>query len=155
MTNSAQKKLQLEDAMDAHENRLIRYATRFLKDEGRARDVVQETFLKLWNVELSSIENHLIPWLFTVCRNLALDVLKKEKHMVSMNYNSSDADTGGTETQSALEAEQSVSLVLKLMNSLPVNQQEVIQLKFQNDLSYKEIADITGFSVSNVGFLIH
>ena len=38
---------------------------------------------------------------------------------------------------------------------LPDNQQEVIRLKFQNDLSYREISEITGLSVSNVGFLLH
>ncbi len=41
------------------------------------------------------------------------------------------------------------------MDHLSENQREVIRLKFQNDLSYKEIADITRLSVTNVGFLLH
>jgi len=41
------------------------------------------------------------------------------------------------------------------LDSLPLNQQEVVRLKFQNDLSYQEISRITKLSVSNVGFLIH
>ena len=45
--------------------------------------------------------------------------------------------------------------VLKFVDRLPENQREVIRLKFQSDLSYKEISDITDLSVSNVGFLIH
>ena len=45
--------------------------------------------------------------------------------------------------------------MLKILASLPENQQEVIRLRFQNDLTYKEIGQVTGFSVSNVGFLIH
>jgi RNA polymerase sigma-70 factor (ECF subfamily) len=38
---------------------------------------------------------------------------------------------------------------------LPVNQREVVRLKFQNQLSYEEIAAVTSLSVSNVGFLLH
>ena len=45
--------------------------------------------------------------------------------------------------------------VLKFVERLPENQREVIRLKFQSDLSYKEISEITDLSVSNVGFLIH
>jgi RNA polymerase sigma-70 factor (ECF subfamily) len=44
---------------------------------------------------------------------------------------------------------------MKILNTLPANQQEVIRLKFQGDLSYLEISRITSLSVSNVGFLIH
>ncbi len=43
----------------------------------------------------------------------------------------------------------------QLVHNLPDNQREVIRLKFQDDLSYREIATVTGLSVSNVGFLIH
>ena len=45
--------------------------------------------------------------------------------------------------------------VMRFLERLPENQREVIRLKFQGDLSYKEIAEVTGLSVSNVGFLIH
>ena len=45
--------------------------------------------------------------------------------------------------------------MLRTFSRLPRNQSEVLRLKFQNDLSYQEIADITGLSPGNVGFLIH
>jgi RNA polymerase sigma-70 factor (ECF subfamily) len=44
---------------------------------------------------------------------------------------------------------------MRYVERLPENQREVIRLKFQSDLSYKEIAEITNLSVSNVGFLLH
>ena len=47
------------------------------------------------------------------------------------------------------------SRVLDLLEVLPVNQREVIRLKFQNGFSYQEISRISGHSVSNVGYLIH
>ena len=47
------------------------------------------------------------------------------------------------------------SRVLELLEALPVNQREVVRLKFQNGFSYQEISRISGHSVSNVGYLIH
>ena len=45
--------------------------------------------------------------------------------------------------------------MLRLLDELPDNQQEVIRLKFQNGMSYKEIQDVTNLSISNIGYLIH
>jgi len=55
----------------------------------------------------------------------------------------------------SVEHEETMSQVLRLMETLPKNQREVLRLKFQSDLSYKEISEITKLSVTNVGFLIH
>ena len=44
---------------------------------------------------------------------------------------------------------------MQLLDGLPANQQEVIRLKFQHGFSYREISQISGHSVTNVGFLIH
>ena len=54
-----------------------------------------------------------------------------------------------------MEHEERMADVLRTMETLPKNQREVLRLKFQCDLSYKEISEITKLSVTNVGFLIH
>lgn len=54
-----------------------------------------------------------------------------------------------------LETEETHAAVLKMIDLLPPNQQEVLRLKFQNGFSYKQISRITSLSVSNVGFLLH
>ncbi len=54
-----------------------------------------------------------------------------------------------------LELRETNSRLLLLLERLPSTQQEVIRLKFQNDMKYREIAEITGQSISNVGFLLH
>lgn len=54
-----------------------------------------------------------------------------------------------------LEKKEAIEQVEKALEELPAHQQEVLLLKFQHDLSYKEIAKVTGLSVTNVGFLIH
>jgi RNA polymerase sigma-70 factor (ECF subfamily) len=53
------------------------------------------------------------------------------------------------------ETKDATSHVLRMLARLPESQQEVIRLKFQHQMSYREISRITGHSESNVGFLIH
>src|SRR5688500_16048837 len=73
------------DALEIHERPLIRYAKWLLGDLESARDVVQETFLRLCREDPARLEGHLAPWLFTVCRNLALDARKKAARMESID----------------------------------------------------------------------
>ena len=54
-----------------------------------------------------------------------------------------------------MEQKEELGRVLRILQTLPRNQQEVIRLKFQNGLSYREISEVTKLSVSNVGFLLH
>ena len=54
-----------------------------------------------------------------------------------------------------LEQRESAASIFDLLDALSPNQREVIRLKFQNDLSYREIAEVTQLSVTNVGFLLH
>ncbi len=55
----------------------------------------------------------------------------------------------------SVERDDSFAAVTRVMKLLPKNQQEVIRLKFQHGLSYKEISVVTNLTVTNVGFLIH
>ena len=135
---------------------LTLYAARLLGDAETARDVVQETFLRLCVQERVQIESRLAEWLFTVCRNRALDLLRKESRMTRLSdeqvQRRPSPDPGPTEIA---ERRESAARVLDLLETLPSSQREVIRLKFQNGFSYQEISRISGHSVSNVGYLIH
>jgi len=137
-------------AVSKYEERLVRYTSRIVP-ESHAREIVQETFLKLWQQDQKVISTHLAEWLYTVCRNQAIDVRRKNSHAEkaegeSVVYYTPEDHTAKTQEHGSL---------LKLVAELPAEQQEVIRLKFQDDLSYKEISAITGHSVSYVGVLIH
>ena len=145
----------LRSVMGRYEGPLVRYAARILKDPERARDVVQETFLRLLESGREADE-HLAAWLFTVCRNRALDVYRKERRMGPLtDCAEKNHPDGGASPPAVAERREHVRHVAAALEALPANQQEVLRLKFQNGLAYKEIASITGLSVSNVGFLIH
>ncbi|QEH34094.1 ECF RNA polymerase sigma factor SigE [Aquisphaera giovannonii] len=146
----------VREAVTRFEGPLTLYATRLLGDPEAARDVVQDTFLRLCSQARESVEGHLAEWLFTVCRNRALDVLRKEHRMTQLSdeqVNRCLSPAPGP--QEAAERHDLGAKVLSLLESLPVNQREVLRLKFQNGFSYQEISRISGHSVSNVGYLIH
>ena len=135
---------------------LLRYATRLLGDRERASDVVQDTFVRLMAQPAGAINGHAVEWLFTVCRHRALDVLRKEGRMSRFEDGQVERVTT-TEPRPgrSLEEAETHETLLRLIDRLPPNQQEVIRLKFQNGFSYQEIARITQLSMGNVGFLIH
>ncbi len=143
-------------AVGRFESPLTLYATRLLGDAERARDVVQETFLRLCVRDRAEVEPHLAEWLFTVCRNRALDVLRKERRMTRLSEDQMQLRPSPEPAPPDLaECRDEAERVLGLLETLPASQREVIRLKFQNGFSYREISRISGHSVSNVGYLIH
>ena len=140
------------DALELHERPLIRYAKWLLGDLESARDVVQETFLRLCREDPARLEGRVAPWLFTVCRNLALDARTKAARTTSLER----AEIAvACDLDERHDARQALGRILDVLETLPHNQREVVYLKFQGGLSYKEISAITELSVTNVGFLLH
>ena len=135
---------------------LTQYAARITGCRERARDAVQDTFLRLGKLPPDALTGDPAKWLFTVCRHRALDICRKEHRMTYLDQDTAEAEPdpepGPAETLARKEA---AGFLLRILAKLPPRQQEVIQLKFQNGLSYQEISEITQLSVSNVGFLIH
>jgi len=135
---------------------LLQYATRILGDRDRARDVVQETFVELGRNGRRQTDSAPAKWLFTVCRNRALNICRKEKRMTYLDEEILEQKPGGDPAPNErIEQEEAKGFLLRIVATLPPRQQEVLQLKFQNDLSYQEISEITKLSVSHVGVLIH
>src|SRR3954452_19058606 len=72
-------------ALEENEGRLVRYAARLLKgDQEGAKDVVQHAFLRLCDESAEQVGDHVAKWLFTVCRNRALDLLRASGRLKSL-----------------------------------------------------------------------
>ena len=135
---------------------LLQYATRIIGDRERARDVVQETFIELQRGRREQLDHAPAKWLFTVCRNRALNVCRKERRMIFLDDEILKKRSGDEPLPNeSLETKEAKGFLLRIVATLPPRQQEILQLKFQNDLSYREIAGVTGLSETNVGFLLH
>ena len=143
-------------ALERFEQPLLRYALRITGDMETAQDVVQDTFLKLCLADRMKIQEYLVPWLYRVCRNRALDVRKKEQRMQTVDPATLAAQPSPQPAPRAVaQGRETETLALEAFSELPENQQEVFRLKFQEQLSYKEISEVTGFPVANVRYLIH
>lgn len=155
MASSVSRLQRIRWAMDQYQSRLIRFATGITGDAESARDVVQDTFLRLCREDLDAVGDHLPAWLFRVCRNRALDVRKKEGPLQRLDEVANATPDEGDDPHDRLEKSDDARRVLAALGELPAAQQEVLRLRFQEELSYKEISSVTGHSVGNVGFLIH
>jgi RNA polymerase sigma factor (sigma-70 family) len=145
----------IQAALERHEGALIAFALRITGDLDSARDVVQETYLKLCAERREAVEPHLREWLFTVCRNAALDLQRQHRRGRRAEMDDMDRHDSGTSATQALETKDESARALRFLARLPRAQQEVLRLRFQSGLSYKEIASVTGQSMGNVGWLIH
>src|SRR5690554_2561454 len=135
----------VESAQADFEGPLTGYAAGLLGGNwDRARDVVQDTFIKLHRQDPEMIRGRLKSWLYTVCRNRSIDVLRKENPMLSSAGEAfENLNDAAPDPSLAMEQRERHAEVMSFLDRLPENQREVIRLKFQGDLSYKEISDVT------------
>ena len=155
--------LLLRSAMSDFEIPLTKYAVSILGDLEQARDVVQDTFLKLYKQDPEKVRKKVKSWLFTVCRNHCYDLIKRNRRTSNLvedeiSYITSN-DDNPFQVISFLEGreeiDEKIKILYSLIEELPSRQREVMRLKFQANLSYKEIAETIGISSSNVGFVMH
>ena len=155
--------LLLRSAMSDFEMPLTKYAVSILGDLEQARDVVQDTFLKLYKQDPEKVRKKVKSWLFTVCRNHCYDLIKRNRRTSNLgedeiSYIASN-DDNPFQVISFLEGreeiDEKIKILYSLIEELPSRQREVMRLKFQANLSYKEIAETIGISTSNVGFVMH
>lgn len=155
--------LLLRSAMSDFEIPLTKYAVSILGDLEQARDVVQDTFLKLYKQDPEKVRKKVKSWLFTVCRNHCYDLIKRNRRTSNLgedeiSYIASN-DDNPFQVISFLEGreeiDEKIKILYSLIEELPSRQREVMRLKFQANLSYKEIAETIGISSSNVGFVMH
>lgn len=149
----------LEDTVARYERRLVGYAFTVLGDREEARDAAQETLMKLCRLTPENYErdvaSHLEAWLFTVCRNGSLDRLRKSKRVFNTEDGSPSPTDRGPGPAEVAETREQTERVAHLVLDLSRRQQEVIHLKFRANLSYEQIAQVTGMTVNNVGVTLH
>jgi RNA polymerase sigma-70 factor (ECF subfamily) len=136
-----------------YERPLCSYAYGLLRNLEWARDAVQDTFLRLCGQKPTKLKGREAPWLFRVCRNRSLDILRKEKRIEPMDEAHETASESPCPDQQTTTSDLA-GLLPRFLSKLPKKQQEVIRLKFQQQMSYREIAEYTELSEGNVGYLL-
>jgi RNA polymerase sigma-70 factor (ECF subfamily) len=144
------------DAWDRHARDVLAYATSVAGSADAGRDVAQETFARLCAQDERTVAPHLKAWLLRVARNLAIDHRRRRGRMNALgDEHRGSLKDGAPSPVDQLGQADSAARALKLMTALPENQREALRLRFQNGLSYREIAGVTNQPIGTVSFLIH
>ena len=147
--------------VDRHESALLSFASAFLRDEQQAQDVVQEAFMRAARDPqrlLTTQHDHSSGrnWLLKVVRDLSIDSLRKKASERRMIHGMMFVVERATPApDDAVEASERVQAARDAIDRLRPRLREVMILKVREKKSYKEIAEITGLTATNVGFLLH
>jgi RNA polymerase sigma-70 factor (ECF subfamily) len=150
----------IEELFAALESPLLAYAIRLAGQLSAAEDIVQEAFMRL-HAQFEQVREPR-RWLYRTVHNLALNHLRDGSKIVSLDLPASADAPAATETADTqpLPDEQiarleGIGLVRLSLETLDERSRELVRLKFNEDLSYKEISARTGLTTGNVGYLLH
>lgn len=136
-------------AVDTYADKLYRFVVKNLKDEHMSGDIVQETYEKLW-VKLEGVTFLKVKsYLFTSAYHTMIDYIRKEKR-----YTGFDSAVLG-ETSSSDNYSDLAEVLERAVDNLPDDQKSVVMLRDYEGYSYREIAEITGLSESQVKVYIY
>ena len=147
----------LEALFAALEEPLLRYAWRFLQDSEAAQDVVQEAFMKLHD-QFSTMKTPK-SWLYRTVHNMALNHLRKGKRIILLEFGEDEPEKVSAVDSKPLPDEyiermEAIGQTRLCIQELDDRARELIRLKFEEELSYKEMAARLDISVGNVGFIL-
>ncbi len=152
---------EIEALIASTERALIRFAAWYLGDRADACDAVQSAYIRyvrfLQGPPPGVVRNP-AAWLFRTTRNICLDVLKSARMRLTTPLEEAqrcDSRAAVPGSDDALLARDDLKLVCSVFETLSGREREIAVLKIEHGKSYREIAEITNLTVSNVGFILH
>ncbi|MDQ7784831.1 MAG: RNA polymerase sigma factor [Desulfomonilaceae bacterium] len=145
---------------------IYRFSVRYTGDESLAEDVAQEVFFRLFlHAKKFTSGRSFRTWLFTIVRNVGIDLARPYSHRKSFSVRLGKDSVGedfapesianGSPTQEErMTAQERQRMVIEMLQDLPEKQRAAIVLKYYEDMSTKEIAEVLGKSVSSVEALL-
>jgi len=140
----------IDGLVSQYHYRLLRYLTFLTSRREQAEDLVQETWLRVleraWQYNGSS---RFEPWLFAIARNLAMDDLRKRQRTASDTVGEASASGDDSPFRAAAKSEDAVRISTALETLEPIYR-EALLLRFQEELSLAEIAEVAGAPVATI-----
>ncbi|MFA6930521.1 MAG: RNA polymerase sigma factor [Lentisphaeria bacterium] len=135
--------LAFETIFRRYETRLVAYAAKYINSLDLAKDICQEVFLKLIAKPPSSlVYDNLGPWLFKVTRNLAIDKQRRRKFEITGDEKDFPEAREDRNPLQTLSDQNDATLIRELVNALPPELRDVVELRIDGDVPFKEIAEI-------------
>lgn len=146
----------LATLIDKHQSKIFSFIYSKTSDRELSNDIFQDTFLKvIHKLKLGAYndEGKFLSWVMRIAHNLVIDhyrsVTKVRKVRDTEEFSMLDMLTDGSPTvENFLIKEQIDNDVIKLIDFLPKDQQEVIKMRIYDDLSFQEIAEIVDVSIN-------
>ena len=140
---------QYNECVDRYSDGVYRFILKNIRDEDRARDVVQDSFEKMWvKVKEISFEKAR-SYLFTTAYHTMIDSIRKDKHQTPMEETTLK-DHGYRDEYAGLQ-----EILEKALGRLPADQRSVVLLRDYEGYDYREIGKITGLNESQVKVYIY
>jgi RNA polymerase sigma-70 factor, ECF subfamily len=145
-----------EKIVKYHQSYIYAIAFRFLCDENDAEDVVQESFIRIWNhLKVFDPSMKFTTWMYKIVVNLCYDKAKSNKRRIRVfsrfNDNSLKEDCiDSTDMEQELENKEIAVLIKSIADGLSEKQRMIFLLRDFQDLTIQEVVDITGMSESGI-----
>ena len=146
----------LASLIERHQSKIYGFFYSKINDRDLSDDIFQDTFIKVIKTLKSQSYNEegkFLPWVMRIAHNLVVDHYRKAKKMPYQRetdeysiFNYMTDNSLNIEGQ--IISEQVEMDLTKLLDELPQDQKEVLIMRMYQDLSFKEIADLTGVSIN-------
>ena len=143
--------------LNRHQDRLFNYIYFLVRSREVAEDIFQETFVKaITTLQQGRYQNDgkFAAWITRIAHNLVIDQFRVERNENAISNDEAEFDllndaklSEGT-IENRMVNEQVLKDVRALIDELPDCQREVVFMRYYQDLSFKEIADMTGVSIN-------
>ena len=146
-----------DELLARYQSKLFNYIYFIVRNQEVAEDLFQETFVKaITTIQQGryTASGKFGAWLTRIAHNMIIDGFRQERNENTVSNDESeidllnDADLCDDNIEMQMMNEQTLNDVRRLVDALPDNQREVVYMRFYQDLSFKEIADITGVSIN-------
>jgi len=146
----------LKQLIARHQKKVFSYILMSVKNRELAEDIFQDTFIKVINTlksENYKEEGKFLQWVMRIANNLKIDYYRKVQRMPVFESNSDfnifDVLNGTDPSiEQKIITEQIYSDVKNLVQYLPEEQREVLEMRIYDDVSFKDIAELTGVSIN-------
>ena len=146
-----------DELLARYQSKLFNYIYFIVRSQEMAEDIFQETFVKaITTIQQGryTASGKFGAWLTRIAHNMIIDGFRQERNENTISNDEvevdlfNDADLCDDNIETQMVNEQTLTDVRRLMDALPENQREVVYMRFYQDLSFKEIAEITGVSIN-------
>lgn len=146
-----------DELLSRYQSKLFNYIYFVVRNQELAEDIFQETFVKaIVTIQQGryTADGKFGAWLTRIAHNLVIDSFRQERNENTVSNDESEVDLLNNvdlcddNIEMQMVNDQTLADVRRLVDALPDNQREVVYMRFYQDLSFKEIAEITGVSIN-------